>query len=243
MQTKPQTVLVVGATSDIGTAIARRFAEQGRALQLAGRNAARLDAVAAELNQHADGKVSTHFCDVLGPEGGSAFIDNLEPLPDIAVCVVGLYGRASIGEEALRVMRTNYVGPALLLGSIAARFESRGHGVIVGIGSVSGERGRAHNAVYGSAKAGFAALLSGLRNRLHAAGVHVVTVKAGYVRTRASEGRTRPRSLTASPEDVADAVFRAIGRRRGVVYVPRVWRLVMWAVRAIPEWWFKRLEL
>ena len=242
MQTRPQTVLIVGATSDIGAAIAHRFAEQGCALQLAGRNAARLDAVAAELRQGA-GKVSTHFCDVLGPDGGSAFIDDLEPLPDIAVCVIGLYGRASIGEEALRVMRTNYVGPALLLGSIAVRFESRRHGVIVGIGSVSGERPRAHNAVYGSAKAGFAALLSGLRNRLHTAGVHVVTVKAGYVRTRASEGLTRPRSLTASPEDVAGAVFHATRRRRDVVYVPRVWRLVMWAVRAIPERWFKRLKL
>lgn len=243
MPTKDQTVLVVGATSEIGAAIAHRFAEQGCALQLAGRNAARLDAVAAELRELADGKVSTHFCDVLGPEGGSAFIDDLEPLPDIAVCVVGLYGRASIGEEALRVMRTNYVGPALLLGSIAARFESRGHGVIVGISSVSGERGRARNAVYGSSKSGFTALLSGLRNRLHGAGVHVVTVKAGYVRTRASEGLSRPRSLTTSPQDVAEAVFRAIRRRRDVVYVKGIWRLVMWAVRAVPERWFKRLEL
>ena len=243
MQAKFQTVLVVGATSDIGTAIARRFAEQGCALQLAGRNAARLDAVAAELRGTTADSVSTHFCDVLGPDGGSAFIDELEPLPDIAVCVVGRYGLESVGDEALKVMRTNYVGPALLLGSVAARFESRRDGVVVGISSVSGERGRARNAVYGSAKAGFTALLSGLRNRLHTAGVHVVTVKAGYVRTRASKGLTRPPSLTASPQDVADAVFHATRRRRDVVYVPRVWRLVMWAVRAVPERWFKRLDL
>ena len=243
MPTKDQTVLVVGATSDIGAAIARRFADEGCALQLAGRNAGRLDAVAAELDEAAAGKVSTHFCDVLGPEGGSAFIDELDPAPDIAVCVVGLYGRASTGEEARSVMGTNYVGPALLLGSVAARFESRGHGAIVGISSVSGERGRARNAVYGSAKAGFTALLSGLRNRLHTAGVQVVTVKAGYVRTRKSEGLDRPGVLTASPEDVAQTVFRAIKNRRDVVYVPRVWRLVMWVVRTIPERWFKRFEL
>ena len=140
-------------------------------------------------------------------------------------------------------MRTNYVGPALLLGSLARRFEERGRGVLVGISSVAGDRGRARNIVYGSAKAGFTAFLSGLRNRLFASGVHVVTVKPGYVRTRTTDGTSLPRAMTASPAEVAEAVVRAVRRRRDVVYVRRRWRPVMWMVRAIPERWFKRLDL
>ena len=140
-------------------------------------------------------------------------------------------------------MRTNYVGPALLLGALAERFAQRGSGVLVGVGSVAGERGRAANYVYGSAKAGFTAFLSGLRNRLFAAGVHVVTVKPGFVRTRMTDGMDLPARLTAEPEEVAAAVVRAIRRRRDVVYVRRVWRPITLILRAVPESVFKRLAL
>ena len=91
------------------------------------------------------------------------------------------------GAAAERVMRTNYVGPSLLMGALAERFERRGGGVLVGVSSVAGERGRATNYVHGSAKAGFTAFLSGLRGRLAASGVHVVTVKPGFVRTRMTD--------------------------------------------------------
>jgi len=234
-----RSVLVVGATSDIGHAIARAFADQGYAVQLAGRDPVRLKAVADDLGESAAG---THPCDVLAEGGGTDVIDELDPLPDVAVCAVGAYGRAQGGEEALRLMRVNYMGPALLLGALGERFAARGSGVLVGISSVSGDRGRGRNLAYGSAKAAFTAYLSGLRNRLFANGVHVVTVKPGYVRTRgAAPGK--PRVLTAEPEEVGRAVLRAVHRRLDVVYVRRRWRLVMLAVRATPERWFKRLGI
>ena len=138
-------------------------------------------------------------------------------------------------------MRTNYLGPALLMGALAERFERRGSGVLVGVSSVAGERGRAANYVYGSAKAGFTAFLSGLRNRLATPGVHVVTVKPGYVRTRMTAGRELPEPLTARPDEVAAATVNAIRRRRHVIYVRPVWRLIMLLVRALPEPIFKRL--
>ena len=115
--------------------------------------------------------------------------------------------------------------------------------MLVGVSSVAGERGRASNYVYGSAKAGFSAFLSGLRNRLAGSGVHVVTVKPGYVRTRMTDGMDLPPRLTAEPDEVARAVVRAIRRRRDVVYVRRIWRVIMLAVRAIPERIFKRTRL
>ena len=107
---------------------------------------------------------------------------------------------------------------------------------------MAGERGRATNYVYGSAKAGFTAFLSGLRSRLAASGAHVVTVKPGFVRTRMTDGMDLPARLTATPEEVAAVVVAAIRRPRDVIYVRRVWRPIMFVLRAVPERVFKRMS-
>ena len=247
MRERARTALLVGATSDIGRAIARRLARDGFALQLAGRDWPQIEREAHDLRVRGGAAVTLHRCDVLAPDGGASLLDELDPLPDVAVCFVGLLGHQKEAERngaaAEESMRTNYVGPALLLGALAERFEQRGSGVVVGLSSVAGERGRATNYVYGSAKAGFTAFLSGLRNRLAASGVHVVTVIPGFVRTRMIDGMATPAWLTAQPEEVANAVIDAIRRRRDVVYVRGIWRLLMWCIRAIPERTFKRLDL
>ena len=243
---RKETALVVGATSDIGRAVARRLADGGWALQLAARDPARLEREARDLRVRTGAAVASLPCDVLRG-GGASLPDALDPLPDVAVCLVGLLGNQTESQRdaaaAERVMLTNYAGPALLMGALAERFERRGSGVLVGVSSVAGDRGRAVNYVYGSAKAGFTAFLSGLRNRLAGSGVHVVTVKPGFVRTRMTEGMVLPPRLTAEPEEVAAAVAEAIRRRRDVVYVRPLWRWVMFAIRAIPERFFKRMSL
>ena len=247
MSTHIGLVLVIGATSDIGRAIALRLAREGCDLQLAARDPVRLEAEADDIRVRTGVTVTGHPCDVLGNDAGVALAETLDPSPDVAVCVVGLLAdqRDSEGDLAAagRVMWTNYVGPALLMGALAGRFEERGSGVLVGVSSVAGDRGRATNYVYGSAKAGFTAFLSGLRNRLVRTGVHVITVKPGFVRTRMTEGMDLPACLTATPDEVASAVVEAIRRRRDVVYVRRVWRLIMLIVRALPEPVFKRLRI
>ena len=241
------TALVIGATSDIGRALARRLAAEGYALQLAGRDLDRAESEAADLRAERGCRVVALSCDVLAPDVGGAWAAALDPLPDVAICVVGLLGEQAASERdaaaAERVMRTNYVGPALLLGALAERFAARGSGILVGVSSVAGERGRAANYVYGSAKAGLTALLSGLRNRLAHSGVQVLTVKPGYVRTRMTAGMRLPAALTATPDAVAVAVVAALQARRDVVYVPRIWRLIMLLVRALPERMFKRMKL
>ena len=241
-----ETALVIGASSDIGRAIAHTMADGGCALQLAARDPARLEREARDIRVRKGAAVATHHCDVLDEDGGVSLLDELDPLPDVAACVVGLLGDQAEGQRdanaAGRVMRTNYIGPALLMGALAEHFERRGGGILVGVSSVAGDRGRASNYVYGSAKAGFTAFLSGLRGRLAASGVHVVTVKPGFVRTRMTDGMDLPARLTATPEEVAAAVVKAIRRRRDVVYVRRVWRPIMFVIRAIPERLFKRMK-
>lgn len=238
-------VLILGARSDIGLAAAHRFAAAGHPIQLAARNAATLENDRSDLALRYEIPVTIHEFDALAMENHGAFIDRLPELPEAAVCTVGLLGHQAENEKdlaaAVLVMRTNYVGPASIMGELANRFEARGSGILVGISSVAGERGRASNYIYGSAKAGFTAYLSGMRNRLARKGVHVVTVLPGFVATRMTEKMDLPARLTAQPKEVADAIFRAVRKRKSVVYVSPIWTFIMMIIRNIPEAVFKRM--
>lgn len=241
-KTPTGTALLIGATSDIGRATARLLAAQGWALQLAGRDPNDLAREARDIQARSGTAPQVVVWDAFED---SLPVDTLEPLPDLAVCFVGLLGDQAESERnaaaAKRVMHTNYTAPALLLGALAQRFERRGSGTLVGVTSVAGDRGRAVNYVYGSAKAGLTAFLSGLRGRLAGRGVHVVTVKPGFVRTRMTASMDLPALLTASPEEAAAAIVQAVDRRRHVVYVRRTWRFIMFFIRALPEGVFKRM--
>ena len=190
--------------------------------------------------------VSSGIFDACKTDEHKVFLDDLGLLPDTA-CVVGYIGQQARAENevthATEILRANFEGPALLLGEIANRMAARGYGTIVGVTSVAGDRGRGSNYIYGSAKAGFTAFLSGLRNRMAKLGVHVVTVKPGFVNTRMTAGMNFPKPLTAEPAEVAAAVIRAQHNRQDVIYVRPVWRLIMAIIRIIPETVFKRLSL
>jgi len=244
--TKPP-VLILGARSDIGRATAHAFAAEGHPVQLAARNAAELGPDRTDLEVRYQVEATLHEFDALDTGNHAAFLDALPDLPGIAVCAVGLMGdqaeNETDAEKAARVMRSNFEGPALILGELANRFAARGSGILVGISSVAGDRGRATNYVYGASKAGFTAFLSGLRNRLAKRGVHVVTVLPGFVNTRMTEGMDLPGPLTAEPQELGAAIVKAVETRRNVIYVRPVWRLVMAIIRNIPEPIFKKLSL
>lgn len=240
-------VLIIGGRSDIGLAIAHRFAAAGHPVQLAARNAAGLSAEKADIEVRHGVAVTLHEVDILAPKSFAAFVDSLPSLPRVAICVVGMLGEQPVSETDLAAaaltMRSNYEGPALLTGLLADAFERRGNGTIVGISSVAGERGRASNYVYGASKAGYTAFLSGLRNRLAKKGVHVLTVLPGFVATRMTEGMDLPARLTAQPNEVAEAVFKGVSAGKNVIYVKPAWRLIMFIIRAIPEGIFKGLKI
>jgi hypothetical protein len=242
-----QALLVLGGTSDIGRATALAYAEQGWIVQLAGRDETALTREADDIRVRTGVAVSVHRFDVLHSASFTSFIDSLPRLPDTVLSVVGLLGEQAGAESdldhATAIMRSNYEGPALILGLLANRFVERGHGTIIGVSSVAGERGRASNYVYGSAKAGFTAFLSGLRNRLATRGIHVLTVKPGFVRTRMTRGMKLPSMLTASPDVVGRQILAAATKRKDVVYILPVWRLIMGVIKAIPEPMFKKRNL
>ena len=244
--TKPP-VLILGARSDIGKAVAHSFAALGHPVQLAARNVDTLAADKTDMELRYNVPVTLHEFDALATDTHETFVANLPVLPRVAICTVGLMGQQDNNERdivaANLVMRSNFEGPASIMAILANRFQERGSGSLVGISSVAGERGRATNYVYGSAKAGFTAFLSGLRNRLAKHGVHVVTVLPGFVATQMTEGMDLPVRLTAQPTEVADAITRAVSRKKDVVYVRPIWRFMMAIIRTIPERVFKGLKI
>lgn len=231
----------------MGQAIAHAFAAEGHPVQLAARNSARLADVQSDLSLRHGVEVTLHDFDALDSAALEGFVDGLPDLPGVAVSVVGYMGDQAENERDLAkaslVMRSNFEGPANALAVLANRFEERGSGTLVGVSSVAGDRGRATNYVYGAAKAGFTAFLSGLRNRLAKKGVHVVTVLPGFVNTAMTEGLDLPAKLTAEPEEVGAAVLKAVQKKRNVIYVRRIWWLVMAIIRTIPEPIFKKMKI
>jgi short-subunit dehydrogenase len=239
-------VLVLGGSSDIGRATARSFAKAGWDVQLAGRDVAALEPDAADLRARYAIDASIHRFDVLDTASFDGFAAGLPALPDVVISIVGLLGSQETAQgeldHATTIMRSNYEGPALILGLFAEKFLARGSGSIVGVSSVAGDRGRASNYVYGSAKAGFSAFLSGLRARASRGGVHVVTVKPGFVRTKMTEGMKLIGPLTVEAPVVGDAIFNAVQHQSDVVYVSGKWRLVMLIIKSLPEAMFKKLK-
>jgi decaprenylphospho-beta-D-erythro-pentofuranosid-2-ulose 2-reductase len=240
-------ICILGANSDIARAIAHQYARQGYSLYLAARKAERLDADLKDLKIRYNADARAVEFDATAYDSHAAFYASLDPQPEIVACVFGYLGDQTQAQqdwqEAQRIIDTNYTGAASILQHVALAMEQRGSGTIIGISSVAGDRGRASNYLYGSAKAGFTALLSGLRNRLFAAGVHVLTVKPGFVQTAMTEGLDLPPLLTAQPEDIARDVYRAVKHKRQVLYTRWMWRYIMGIICAIPEGIFKRLKL
>lgn len=241
------TVLILGAGSDIAVAIARKFAAAHYNIQLAARHTSALLPLQQDLQIRYGITATVHTFDATDYTAHTSFYTHLPVVPDITVCVFGYLGDQAVAEknwqEAAAIINTNYTGAVSILNTIAENYATRKAGTIIGISSVAGERGRQSNYIYGSAKAGFTAYLSGLRNRLFRSGVHVMSVQPGFVNTRMTQHLTLPPLLTAQPEQVATAVFRAAQKKKNVLYVKWHWKYIMLIIKLIPEGVFKKLKL
>lgn len=240
-------ILILGAGSDIAKATAAVFAQHGYHLMLAARNTDKIASLKQDLTIRYEVPVEVYPFDARDYASHSAFYDQLSEKPDVAVCVIGYLGDQKLGnsnwQEAHRIIDTNYTGAVSILNVIANDFETRQSGTIVGISSVAGERGRQSNFLYGSAKAAFTTYLGGLRNRLAHAHVHVVTVKPGFVNTKMTAGMDLPGPLTAQPEQVAKAIYNAVKKKKNVIYTLGAWRPIMYVIKTIPEFIFKKLKM
>jgi decaprenylphospho-beta-D-erythro-pentofuranosid-2-ulose 2-reductase len=244
----PQSLLLLGGTSDIALAIARRYAARsGLRVVLAARPSERRTAAAAELTglgctvTEVDLDARDHASHAATIDAAFAGGD-----VDVAVLAFGLLGDPehdwSDPELALELAEVNYAAPVHLGVLLANRMRAQAHGRIVALSSVAGERIRRSNFVYGSTKAGFDGFFLGLGEALREHGVGVLVVRPGFVRSKMTAGLAEA-PLAVTPDVVAAAVVDGIQERRELIWVPRPMRVVMSGLRHVPRPLFRRLPI
>lgn len=240
-------VLIIGATSAIAEATARLYAGRGARLFLVGRDEARLSAIAADLGVRGAAATHAHALDATDLAGHAAMLDAAwaslggvdlaliahGTLPDQAAC------SASV-ETSMREFAVNGSSVIALCVALAQRLQAPA--TLAVISSVAGDRGRASNHLYGSAKAAVSAFTSGLRQSLNGSGVNVLTIKPGFVDTPMTAA-FRKGALWATPAQVARGIVRAVDKRKGVAYLPGFWWGIMRVITHIPEFVFRRIKL
>jgi decaprenylphospho-beta-D-erythro-pentofuranosid-2-ulose 2-reductase len=241
-----QRILIIGATSAIAEATARVYAARGAAIHLIGRDGPRLDAIAADLSVRG-GRASTGVLDVNALATHAPVLDAAwSILGDVDVALIA-HGTlpdqgACDGSVALSLQEFATNGTSTIALSAALAQRLRAGTTLAVISSVAGDRGRASNYLYGSAKAAVSTYLSGLGQRLRPAGINVLTIKPGFVDTPMTASFKKG-TLWAKPGAVASGIVRAIERRQAVAYLPAFWWAIMFIIKSIPEFVFRRIKL
>ncbi|HEV3221813.1 MAG TPA: SDR family oxidoreductase [Puia sp.] len=241
------TVLILGATSDIGVAIAKRFASEKFDLLLAARKPELLKPLESDIYIRYGASCSLLAFDALDFKSHTGFFNTLQPKPDVSICVFGILGEE---DEAFddwdltkRMIDTNYTGAVSILNVIAKYYIAQKRGTIIGISSVAGDRGRASKLIYASAKAAFTTYLAGLRNKCFEYQVHVMTVQPGFVYTKMTENQELPKAITSTPGQVANIIYNAYLKKKNIIYIKWFWRYIMLIIQCIPEFQFKKMKL
>jgi short-subunit dehydrogenase len=239
----------MGATSAIAQSTARLLAARADSLYLVGRRADALEAIAADLKVRGAPQVGFEVLDANDLPSLPAMLARatqaLAGLDTVLIAHGTLSDQKACEASAdltVQELTTNAISTVVLLTAVAQQFEQNRAGTIAVISSVAGDRGRASNYVYGSAKAMVTAFLSGLRQRLSKSGVSVITIKPGFVDTPMTAAFPKG-ALWAQPQAVAAGIVSAIDRSAAVVYLPGFWWPIMMIIRAIPERIFSRIKL
>lgn len=249
MVTDWKRAIVIGASGGIGEQIVRKLTSDGCHVALVARNEERIRRIAMDINGVNLDLAKVHPFDVLNidnvEERFQQIVRDLGGL-DLFVYAAGVMPVIDAKEydsaKDKDIIEINLVGAIAWINEAAKRFEKAKEGTIVGIGSVSGDRGRRGNPAYGASKAGLDCFLESLRNRLGSLGVSVVTVKPGPVQTE----MTRPLGKLPgmiSANKAADLILKAAHKFNKTVYVPGKWWLVSRVIRAIPSVIFRRLRI
>jgi decaprenylphospho-beta-D-erythro-pentofuranosid-2-ulose 2-reductase len=244
----PQTLLLLGGTSDIALAVAEEYSRSCRPrVVLAARASDRRDDAVRRL-QGLGLEVETVDFDARDTASHPGVVAQAAAGGDIDVAVVafGLLGDEERAWQdhatAVELAEVNYVAPVSVGVCLAEQMRKQGHGVIVALSSVAGERVRRSNFAYGSTKAGMDGFYLGLGEALRDEGVHVLVVRPGFVHTKMTEGR-EPAPLSVTPEQVASAIVEGVADRRELIWVPRPMRVVMSGLRHVPRPVFRKLPL
>ena len=241
--------IVFGGTSGMGRAVARRLVERGDSLFLLGNEPAELARSAADLKAHhrAGAEVGSALCDLAEPGGFAAALDAADAALgnfDTVVVTAAMFASQEALEADVELTRKlvtlDYAHTLVFCEHVRKRLLARGGGWLTVFSSVAGDRGRKPVAIYGSAKAGLSVYLEALDHKYHQAGLNVLTVKPGFVKTGMTAG-LKPPPFAGEPDQVARDVLRAMDKRLAVVYTPRIWAWVMLVIRYLPRFVMRKI--
>ncbi len=223
--------------------MSRELASRGHSLVLVARDEVELDLLAGDITVRHGTMCKTIHADV-AEEGFSAdkLVQALGHVDEVVIVLGYLPTDTSAMQRSIAyITYLNFIIPAQIAQAACDQLAGRHGGKVTIISSVAGDRGRQSNYPYGAAKAALTAFASGLRNRFAKHGVHVMTVKPGFIDTPMTWSMNSP--LIASPEYVARKIVDASEKNKDVLYVPFFWRFIMLIICHIPERIFKKLSL
>ncbi len=240
-------VLIIGAKNELGLELASLYAKNNYNIYLAGRSINDLKVESNNIEEKY--KVKSVLCelDVTDFSSHQKFYESLKIKPTGVIYLAGYYPdlilSTSKWSECLKTIEVNYLGCVSMLNIVANQFINDRRGFITAISSVSGIRGRAKNYIYGSSKAGLITYLSGLRNRLDKYNINVLTVIPGFLSSSKDKKRDYPSFLITTSKKMANNIFLAQQNNKNIIYSNGLWRLIMFIIKIIPEYIFKKIKL
>ena len=242
--------IIIGASDGMGATLAHKLVKEGYTLALIARREEKLSSLCAEINTAAgETRALAYVHDVANydevPDLLRKIVADLGGL-DLVVFMAGVNFPPGLNnynfEGDRKMIEVNLIGAMAWLSPVAEMFQNAKTGQIVGISSVAGDRGRIGNPGYNTSKAGLTTYLEALRNRLTRHGVNVLTVKPGFVKTemiKAAQGGT---PFAISPEQAAEDIYKAMRKRKQLIYTASIWRWIMLVIQHVPSVIFRRMS-
>ena len=231
-------ILVIGGNSDIGYATAKVFAQNKYNIHLVSRNISQLEIKKKEIEDLYKVECKITSLDILNKENVNRYFDEYLESPNIVLITVGYMEVDEKNYE--KIASINYLSPMTFIEKSLVKYKTQKKlNTIIGISSVAGDRGKKKNPVYSSSKSAFSSYLDGLRQRLYLDGIHVITVKPGFVKTKMTKNLKLPKILISNVNHVGNKIFKAYKNKKNTLYVPRYWSIIMFIYKMIPETIFK----
>jgi hypothetical protein len=240
-------VLIFGATSDIAQELATLYVQNNHEVTLLGIDTESLEPYKSDIEVRYSRRINLKEFDILKHTSPDPDLIEIIRSSDISIMLIGYLGDQDKADqnddELVRIVSLNYTKVIQVINQIQRIYVTKKSGIIAGVSSVAGDRGKQSNFAYGSAKAGLSVYLDGLRNRLYTKGVHVVTIKPGFMATKMTRHMSLPKFLTASPQAAAKQIVRAVRTKRNTVYIIPVWRYISLVLQLVPDSIFKKLRM